>query len=142
MTVRTITAMLAVEDVDRSLAFYTEKLGFTQTGRMTEGDGPAFWANIERDGQHIMLHVSHDHDADGNDIPLKRPPGSHRDSGLYVYIDDVAALHAELVARGVEAPEPEVMFYGMKQTHVVDPDGFYLQFGEPTDEPPTKTCAG
>ena len=140
MQLRVITPMLSVADVDRSLAFYVDKLGFTQTGRMAHDDGPAFWANVQRDGQHIMLHAGHDHDAEGNDIPLQRAPDSHRDSTLYLYIDDVAALHAELSARGVEAPEPKVMFYGLKETHVVDPDGFYLLFGEPTDEAPDTSC--
>ncbi|MBI5834944.1 MAG: VOC family protein [Armatimonadetes bacterium] len=140
MSVKTITAMLSVADVDRSLAFYVDKLGFTQTGRMAHDDGPAFWANIERDGQHIMLHAGHDHDAEGNDIPLQRAPDGHRDAGLYIYTDDIAALHADLVARGLDVPAPEARFYGMKDTHVFDPDGFAVQFGEPTDEVPSGDC--
>ena len=51
---------------------------------------------------------------------------------LYLWPEDVTALHAELVERGVVVERgPEVMEYGMREFAVCDPNGYLLEFGEP-----------
>jgi uncharacterized glyoxalase superfamily protein PhnB len=49
---------------------------------------------------------------------------------LYVYVDDVEALHAELSERGTEIlAEPGDTAYGMRELRVRDPHGYILAFG-------------
>jgi uncharacterized glyoxalase superfamily protein PhnB len=50
---------------------------------------------------------------------------------LYVYVDDVDALHEELVERGAEILHAPVdTEYGMRDFRVRDPHGYILAFGK------------
>ena len=62
--------------------------------------------------------------------------GSNRDYkshalDAYFWIDDVDALHTELVERGAEIIMPPTLrIYGMKEIEVRDLDGYVLCFGQ------------
>jgi uncharacterized glyoxalase superfamily protein PhnB len=50
---------------------------------------------------------------------------------VYVYVDDVGALHEELVGRGAEILlAPTDTAYGMHEFRVRDPAGYVLAFGK------------
>ena len=50
---------------------------------------------------------------------------------VYVYVDDVNALHAELVAKGVQRLDPvQDQTWGMREFAVTDPDDNTLRFGQ------------
>jgi len=49
----------------------------------------------------------------------------------YVYVDDVDALHAEFMAKGVPHLDPvQDQTWGMREFAVTDPDGNTLRFGQ------------
>jgi uncharacterized glyoxalase superfamily protein PhnB len=49
---------------------------------------------------------------------------------VYVYVDDVDALHAELVERGADLLHgPVEQAYGLRELRVRDPHGYVLAFG-------------
>ena len=50
---------------------------------------------------------------------------------FYFLCDDADAMYAELSSRGLQLDRPKVAYYGMKQLHVKDPDGFELCFQQP-----------
>jgi glyoxylase I family protein len=65
----------------------------------------------------------------------RRPPASdpkrfmtHEDTALYFGAPDLDAVYAHLRNCGIEANEPKIAPYGMKQLYVRDPDGFALCF--------------
>ena len=121
--------MLAVTDLPAAIRFYCEKLGFNCCALHGE---PPVWGEVERDGVSVMLN------APPAECVRRDVPASSRDYQIYYFdINDVAALHAEFKARGVAATDLRVAFYGMKEFEVRDPDGHWLWFGEPTDDPPT-----
>ncbi len=129
---RTLTRcrpMLAVTDLERTIAFYRERLGFMCTG--TFGDPPV-WAEMIRDDVAIMFNAPPSADVK-RDVPVRA-----RDHSIY-YINtpDVAALRAEFLRSGAPCSDLRVTVYGMKEFEVRDPDGTWLWFGTPTDEPPT-----
>jgi uncharacterized glyoxalase superfamily protein PhnB len=65
-------------------------------------------------------------------------PAASRDYQVFYFnTSDAAGLHAEFAGRGVAVSALRVAFYGMKEFEVRDPDGVWLWFGQPTDEPPT-----
>lgn len=72
------------------------------------------------------------------------PPAGTRGKGVTFYFicEDAESLHREFTDRGIEATRPTVAFYGMKQTHVTDPDGYELCFENPTDRAPPAESAG
>lgn len=131
-----LTPMLCVSDVTASVEFYRDRLGFQLDGQY-DHEGTVFWSHLSRDGARLMVTLGHDHDEAGESIPLQRAPGQHRDVLLYIYCPDAAEVREELVARGVEASELTVQFYGLREFGVTDPDGFQVFFGSETDEPPT-----
>jgi uncharacterized glyoxalase superfamily protein PhnB len=132
MTLARLTPMLHVADVERSLAFYRDNLGFTLMS--PESALRDFgWAHIRRDGVDLMLAGG----LEGS--PLRQPGAISADWPVmfYFYPDDVESLHRALGSRGVEVGKLCVTFYRMKEFSCLDPDGHMLTFGQETDEPPT-----
>jgi len=85
-----------VQDQDRALAFYREKLGFRIVTDQPMGNGQR-WIELKIPGAETG-------------IALFTPPGHEARigtfSGLSFASDDVAATYRELVARGVEFVSP------------------------------------
>jgi len=127
----TLRPMLSVVDLPRTIRFYSEKLGFRVTS--TFGD-PVVWCELHRDGVDIMFNAP-PRDRVIRDVPLK----SKDYQVFYINPDDVVALHEEFRSRGVDVTDLRVTIYGMKEFEVRDPDGYWLWFGQETDEPPTVT---
>lgn len=53
-TMRSVWPLPMVDDLEASIAFWTDRLGFTIAGR-AEADGHVFWCRLERDGASVML---------------------------------------------------------------------------------------
>lgn len=111
--------MLRVVDVERAAAFYS-RLGFAVAHTHCEpdaGDGTTSWAWLQSAG--------------GADLMLARvdEPGDPTRPGelLHLYCDDVAEMHAQLRAGGVEVGEIVTPFYcPTGEFRTMDPDGHGL----------------
>jgi predicted enzyme related to lactoylglutathione lyase len=86
VTVRHVWPLLAVEKVERSIAFYRDMLGFSVAGR-ADVDGRPFWCRLERGGAAIMLQR-----ADEEDGPVR---GRGRGITFYFVCDDAERLREE-----------------------------------------------
>ena len=109
--------VLAVPDLEASADYFSQVLGF----RVLWGES-ADWRLVERGNVRVMLgHCP-------NDL---RPSdlGSHNWFG-YIEVDDVQALHDELVARGAECTAPLDQPYGMREIVVTTLDRHRLVFGQ------------
>ncbi len=122
--VRQLVPLLAVQDIQRSVEFYRDRLGFKLTGE-ADNEGKMFWCRMERGGSAIMLQQAEDEDG-----PAK---GRGRGVSLYFICDDADAVYLELISRGLQLNPPSVAYYGMKQVVVPEPDGYYLCFESPTE---------
>jgi uncharacterized glyoxalase superfamily protein PhnB len=114
MGMRSLTPMLQTSDMDRTIAWYGDMLGFRCVRRM--GDE---WCRLEQDGVSLMF-MKNDH--------VGAPQAT---ATQYIYVDDVNALWEQLKDRVAAEWGPEVMPYGMREFAIKDPDGYYLSFGEP-----------
>lgn len=117
---KTLRAMpvLVVADVRASAAFYA-RLGFDCHGFW--GEDPVDFAIVQRGDVTIGLHWA------GGPVP------SLRGWSVYIYVDDVAALHAELTDAGL-APSPICdQPYGCRDFDLTDPDGHDIAFGQDLD---------
>lgn len=121
--------MLAATDLPGAVRFYVEKLGFNCNAMH---GNPPVWAEVERDGTAVMLNAP-----PAASIRRDVPRSSKDYQVFYFDVQNVVALREELVAKGVEVGEMRVAVYGMKEFEVRDPEGYWLWFGEPTDEVPT-----
>jgi uncharacterized glyoxalase superfamily protein PhnB len=122
-TVRAVWPLLVVEDLQASIRFYCEGLGFTVEGR-AESDGRLFWCRLVRGGASIMLQQWDPEDG----------PKENRGRGvsLYFLCDDVDVLYAELLSNGLTLGPPHTEDYGMRQLFVPEPDGYLICFESET----------
>jgi uncharacterized glyoxalase superfamily protein PhnB len=113
-----VTPILCVRDVDASIAYYTEQLGFDDQWRWGE---PTAFGGVRRDGFEIFFCK----DGQGN-------PGTW----MSIWVDDVDAFHQDLQARGADIRQPPTNFdWGVREMNVADPDGHRIRFSMQTDQP-------
>lgn len=120
-----ISPFFIVSDVDRSVAFYRDRLGFET--RFQEPDRNPFFAIIGRDG--AQLFVKSDRDV----APLPNPR-RHRSMrwDAYVYAPDPDALAAEFADAGASfSTALSDTHDGLRGFEISDPDGYVLFFGRP-----------
>ena len=121
--VRQLWPLLFVQDIQRSVGFYRDRLGFTLAGQ-ADAQGRMFWCRLERGGSSIMLQQ-----AEAEDGPAQwRGHGV----GFYFICDDADSMYAELTSRGLQLDPPKVADYGMKQLFVPEPDGYSICFESET----------
>ena len=118
-----LAPVLLVTDVRVAADYYRDRLGFDVTfyDRI-----PDHYAYGHRDGCHI--HFARFEGA---------PPRPNADVAepdmfdVYLYVEDVAAFHEEVVARGAEVILPPTdQGYGLREIRVLDPFGYILAFGQ------------
>ena len=117
--VRELWPLLFVQDIERSLVFYRDRLGFDVVGEAKVG-GKTFWCRLQRGGASIMLQQ-----AAAEDGPAQ---GRGRGVAFYFVCDDAEAMHGELTARGLKLDPPTIAEYSMKQLFVPEPDGYAICF--------------
>ena len=116
-----------IRDLDASLDYYCDVLGFTRPRLW--GVPPTF-AMPDRDGFIFMLKQVEDHST----ITPNESRGGLWDA--YVWVRNVRALHAEFEAKGAE------FAYGLTHQHeydniefaVRDPDGYVIAFGQGVED--------
>lgn len=120
-----ISPCFIVTDVNRTLAFYCDKLGFES--RFREPDDDPFFAIVGRDAAQLFVK------AEKNILPL---PNHTRHEFMrldaFVYVEDPDALADEFSGRGVGFSEPlKDTNDGLRGFEIRDPDGYVLFFGRP-----------
>lgn len=119
----------AVSDMDKSIHFYVDKLGFEITQNWID-DGKLRWCWLKRGGGALMLQEFR---TDGHDAWV---PECKVGEGISVYFicQDALAIYHEITDRGVKLSTP---FVGnaMWVTGITDPDGYQLYFESYTDVP-------
>ena len=103
--------ILPVSDVDRAKAFYTEKIGFNADHDQRVSDTLRF-VQLTPPGSACSI-------AFGEGI-TPAAPGSVQ--GLQMVVSDVHAAHDQLVERGVDVGEVQVLAWG-SFIYFKDPDG-------------------
>lgn len=120
--VRGIWPLLPVTDLPGTVAFWTERLGFSVVGKAESDDG-VFWCRLAREGASLMLQQV-DAGTDGRTVG---------GISLYFVCADVGALHDEFSSRGLELDAPSEAYYGMLQLFIPEPNGYDVCFESPTD---------
>ncbi|MEM9638093.1 MAG: VOC family protein [Pseudomonadota bacterium] len=116
-------AILPCADMDRTVEFY-ENLGFELQGRWDDFGGYLIFVK-----DRMELHFAHDanHKADTSD------------HAVYIRTDDVDGFGKTVAALGLSdrgfprADGPEDRPWGMRELHILDPDGHLLRVGQYLD---------
>src|SRR5215467_14399850 len=110
----------AVNDMERSLHFYLDGLGFTMRHKWMP-DGKIRWCWIQLGDAALMLQEFY------REGPDSWAPEGKMGVGVSIYFicRDALALYREFLSRGIKAQRP---FVGNRMwvTQVADPDGYKL----------------
>jgi catechol 2,3-dioxygenase-like lactoylglutathione lyase family enzyme len=104
-----VNPILVVRDLEASIAYYTQKLGFHLNWQHQD-----FFADVFRGKTSIFLSVAD-----------QGQPGAW----VWIGTDNVTALHAEYVASGALIRQPPTNFQWALEMQVADPDGNVLRIG-------------
>jgi lactoylglutathione lyase len=120
-----VTPFFMVTDMPGSLRFYMDGLGFTMKHKWIVEDNLR-WCWLDLGGASLMLQSY---------LPTRMPTEKLGNGvSLWFDCDDSIALYREFQSRGLDPREPFVG-NGLWDTLIVDPDGYHLHFGSPTDAP-------
>jgi lactoylglutathione lyase len=121
-----LTPNLLVSNLERSLAFYVDTLGFERG--MTVPDAPPFvFASVTSEPVEIFLN-------DAATAVKEYPAFAGKPIGatgtLYIEVEGVDALHDRIKSTVKIVMPIATQFYGMREFGIEDPDGYVLTFGE------------
>jgi catechol 2,3-dioxygenase-like lactoylglutathione lyase family enzyme len=112
--------VLRVSDAAQAEEFYCQRLGFHLdfAHRSDDARPDPCYMGLSRDD--ARLHVS------------SFPGDGVYGSAVHLFVSDVDALHAELVAKGVaiDAGHPVEQDWGTREMYLSDPDGNRIRFAQ------------
>ena len=123
-----VAPILSVQDIEASLIFYVDKLGFAPGFVMTDEEGNPNFAGVQLGGVNIMMGPTTGYVA-AADLP-KRGTGVqlHVELPTTMKIDD---LYAGVQAAGVDITQTLVdREWGERIFTINDPDGYNLMFAQ------------
>ena len=113
--IKSIAPLLLVSDLEHSIDFYADKLGFKVLFQYED-----FYASVSRDGNEIHLKTG------------QRPKRGEDELDVNCSVEGVDVLYDEWKRQSVEVTQPlRDMPYG-REFYIADPDGHILGFVEPT----------
>ena len=122
--------MLIARDIDETISFYRDKLGF-QVDFVYREEGIDPYASLYREGFSINFRQGF------------LPPEPSCYGGIAVIVDDVDKFYEEIKERGalgedfpghyscIREHPPEDKEYGVRDMFLVDPNGYIIQFLSP-----------
>lgn len=117
MKYKRLTPMLWTEDLQASIVFYTQILGFT----CAEFNEEWQWAALHLDAIELMLAKPNQH------TPYDKICFT---GSFYIEVDDVETLWHHLKNKVTIVYELETFDWGMKEFAIKDTNGYMLQFGQ------------
>lgn len=122
--------ILGVSNVRQAAEYYRDVLGFHLDPAIgvfqpTADEPGGVYAIVKRSG--VWIHFQ-----------IRREPSPPRQRGpferdVYIYVQDLAALHADLEQRGATILQtPRDAPYGLRELVVEDLNGYRVAFGEPS----------
>lgn len=130
--VRQAVPFFGVTDIDASLRFYVDGLGFEMTRQWID-DGKLRWCWLQLDDAAVMLQ----------EFRKDWLPKGKFGIGVSICFmcEDALVFYREIKSRGINASRPFVG-NGLWVTSVTDPDGYKLDFESRTDAPEDTIYSG
>ncbi len=125
MTVKRITPVLFVKEIEPVLPFWVDALGFEKIIEVPHGDKLGF-VSLQKDGTEVMYQS---YASLGEDMPQVAEAAKKGPTFLYIEVDDLNAILASLKKQKITMPE-RIAFYGMREVGFQDPAGHYLTFAQ------------
>jgi catechol 2,3-dioxygenase-like lactoylglutathione lyase family enzyme len=133
VNVRQAVPFFGVTNMEASLRFYVDGLGFTLKNWWIPGpeehnsDGRIRWCWLEHGNAAIMLQEF---------LPGRQPKEPLGTGTSVVFTcEDSLALYCEFKSRGIEVRNGPTVGNRLWVVPVTDPDGYRIEFSSPTDAP-------
>lgn len=129
MTVKRITPVLFVKEIEPVLPFWVDKLGFAKTIEVPHENKLGFVA-LQKGNTEVMYQT---YASVAQDMPLiaeiQKGP-----TFLYIEVDNLDTVLSAL--KGMKIVQPErTAFYGMREVGFQEPGGHFVTFAQPTTPP-------
>jgi uncharacterized glyoxalase superfamily protein PhnB len=149
-----MSVCLTCKDMEKSIAFYRDQLGFEIKERWPD-QGTPMWCNLVLGGQSVMLGAAMDpaavegmcaEDAEAAPVHKKSAERFQKNPAgvgivIYLQVDDVDAFAKQVGKKGIKAVlPPRTQFYGIRELIVDDPDGYRLIFFHPVSMESCQSC--
>lgn len=137
MKFASVTPNLIVADIDRSIAFYRDVLGFSVQATVPQA-APFVFAWMQRDDIGVFLNTVGSVKDDHPELAARPIGGTNT---LYIAIEAIDAesgiesLYEAVRARARVVMLPTTQFYGMREFGIEDPDGYVIFLGQRVAEP-------
>lgn len=112
--IKNMSSQLLVTDIERSIDFYTKKLGFDIDFRYED-----FYAGIIKDGHSIHLKLS--------DTTVEKSRNKEN-LDIIFSVDEIESLYEELISKSVEIIQPLREMPYAKEFYIADTDGNIIAF--------------
>ena len=126
-----LTPNLIVSSVERSLAFYTDVLGFTRA--MTVPDqSPFVFASATSGDVEVFFN-------DKSTVAKENPQFAGLSIGgggntMFIEVEGVDALHDRIKSQAPIVMAIHTQWYGMREFAITDPDGYVITFAERVEQ--------
>jgi len=119
-----VTPVLIVEEIEKSLPFWIDRMGFEKTAEVPEGDRAGF-VILVRDGAELMMQTI---ESVRKDEPAFAPDGPvTRGCGMFFEVEDFEDVRKRLAGYPIVMQE-RVTFYNMREIGVSEPSGHTVVF--------------
>lgn len=126
MNVKRITPVLLVQEIEPLVPFWVDRLGFTKTIEVPDGDKLGFVA-FQKGAAEVMYQTYASVEKDAP--PAMSAEARKGPTCLYMEVDNLDTVLA--ATKDVKKVMPErTAFYGMKEFAVQDPGGHFITFAQ------------
>lgn len=118
-----LTPVLMVEEIESSLPFWVERMGFANVASVPEGDRLGF-VMLVRDGAELMMQTV---SSVKKDEPKFAPPSLSPNVAVFIEVPDFADVLKRLDGYPIAMAQRDT-FYGMREIGVRAPTGHVVIF--------------
>ena len=127
---KNLTPNIVVKDVNATIDFYREVLGFAVVATVPE-TGKFGWANLKRDDVEMMFQSQESIIEDMNLFEGQNPGGTLT---FYIGVNDIQSLYERVKNRAKIALDMRTTFYGAREFGIEDLNGYILVFSASSAE--------
>ena len=130
ITATKITPNLIVSSVERSLAFYTDVLGFTRAMTVPE-QSPFVFASVASGAVEIFFN---DRSTVTKESPQMAGLAFGGGNTMFVEVEGIDALHDRIKPNVSIVMPIHTQWYGMREFAITDPDGYVITFAQRVEQ--------
>ncbi len=137
MEMKKIAPNFAVQDIEKTVTFYRDVLGFKLEMAVSEDKSGVeqelseqkkyIYAMMTRGSVQVMFQRT---DSIGEDVPPLKGMPIGASVSFYMEVEDINALYQEIKPKAEVVKELETAWYGMQEFYIKDCNGYILGFAE------------